>query len=382
MEESLVLTNIIRHVDTVVVLVGLVTLIYYRKYIFPGIVLNVSHWVRILVEDVGLLVSSLFWLSLCAVPHGLCILWKCVLYTYVKLKHGQLGDTLDSLDVIGVVENDDSPVIITSLKVLRGDCNLEELRARIEATVGKREASGRLVFPKFYQTLEDVTGHAVWRPAAQFDINHHVRFLDGLHASSESLSEAEAFRMISNVSKAKFRAGHSPWEILVIPKFHYDHETPSVGIVGGSQAEPKLAILIRIHHGIGDGYSLLKLIIRDTSLPSDPPVTCPVPGSGRAPGMPLWKQCLVLIYLAIRSPRALWVELVSSDENPLFGRAHSGKTVLVWSRPISIHFLKEVKQRTGVGLSTTFLTALMSSVRKYIVEVIKLSDPPGSVDLN
>lgn len=282
----------------------------------------------------------------------------------MKVKHGALGDTIDCLDVIGLMEDNNTPLIITSLNVIQGPTDLNQLRNQVLLTATKKTERGSYAFPKFQQNLVQVCGYSCWVPAT-FDIDAHVRFFDNCDENTPSMSDNEVLKATGPVSKREFQAGRSPWEVLLIPKFHYVTEE------GAESKGTKSAILIRIHHAIGDGYSLLKLLIRDTNVGG--PATA-VPRAPSPPHMPLWKGALVFLYLTLRASRAFYVELLTEDRNPLRksakrGRGLSGEAVLVWSPPISIDFLKNIKRAAGVSLSSAFLAGLVSSIHKYMEEV-------------
>lgn len=50
--------------------------------------------------------------------------------------------------------------------------------------------------------------------------------------------------------------GRGMWDIIVIPKLHYKWEEKAEKV-------EKFAILVRINHGIGDGFSFMKLVMRE-----------------------------------------------------------------------------------------------------------------------
>lgn len=73
----------------------------------------------------------------------------------MKICYGELGDITTGADSTGSLDTPESRQIIKSLKVLRGKCDIAELRKRVEQTARKiNPATGKLAHPKFHQYLE------------------------------------------------------------------------------------------------------------------------------------------------------------------------------------------------------------------------------------
>jgi hypothetical protein len=168
----------------------------------------------------------------------------------MRLRYGPLGDITTGADSTGSLDMPEARQIIKSLKILQGKCDISELRAKVEATAFKKLENNpnKLAHPKFHQFLHLVGGFYVWRPTIKpLDMNHHVRFVDGMDESSPSIGEDELLEITSKYSNTPFEHGTSLWEILVIPKFHYNHEEKNES----QENIDKFAILVRISHGIG-----------------------------------------------------------------------------------------------------------------------------------
>lgn len=159
-----------------------------------------------------------------------------------------MTDLVDGLDIIGTIDEPNSKQVIMSLNVLKGQYDLEEFRSRCEKSVSRIDNRGKLMFPKFHQFLDTIGGYYCWKPA-KFDINHHVRIMDGVDPD-KVFSETEVMDLLSQHANKPFAKERAPWEILLIPHFMYNKEATSTG------TSDKFAMVLRIHHGIGDGFSV------------------------------------------------------------------------------------------------------------------------------
>ena len=341
--------------------VSLVTATVFLSKSKPAVKLRgILRSFKIAIEDLLLLLLTASWILFLGAPYGALMLWRGLLWLYLKLRYGPLGEPVRGLDIIGMMDSPKSRQILKSLKVLEGECELEDLRARCEKSMARRFDNGRLVYRKFYQRLDRCGGYLCWKPS-NFDINHHVRYAGHLTEDSPSMSESEALELLGKISNEEFEPGRAPWEILVIPRFHYDNESDDV-----ENAVKKMALFIRIHHGIGDGFSLLKFILKDMAGEED----FAIPSLKKQKRSWLYGVAVVLFFF-FRGPRHFYWEMSAKDENVLHNAATapSGKKSLTWSEQISLDFLKQTKSKLKSGMSTIMLSALAGSLKKYMKEV-------------
>ncbi len=157
---------------------------------------------------------------------------------------------MDGNDIIGTIDEPNSKQVIMSLKVLQRPYDLEEFRSRCVKSMSRRDNRGNLVFPKFHQYLDTIGGYYCWKPA-KFDINHHVRIMDGVDPD-KILCETEVMDLLSQHANKPFAKERAPWEILIIPHFIYNKEAAAAS----TDDADKFGMVIRIHHGVGDGFSV------------------------------------------------------------------------------------------------------------------------------
>lgn len=324
-----------------------------------------SRQIKTHLEDWFFFLFTLTWLLFVSQPYAILVLWRWSVNLYMRLRHGELGGVTTGADSTGSLDTPQSRQIIKSLKVLRGRCDITELRRRVQATACKLDPStGKLAHPKFHQYLQIVGGFYCWRPSKPLDMSHHVRFADGLDACSDSIGEGKLLEIISNYSNTAFEEGRSLWEILVIPRIHYTHEEG----MPGEEREEKFAILVRISHGIGDGFSFLKLVMRDLAGVDVPDYVPP----HKVGGVSSWpRRICVFLYFLFKAPRSFYKELSFMDDNPLHGPGleMSGTKFHAWSKPVDVGWLKELKTRLGTGMNTVLLNTLSTACRRYMMTI-------------
>jgi hypothetical protein len=343
----------------VTALVASKTLLIYQKHFR-----YVFRLLKIHLEDWAMFWFTLAWLILVNQPYGIAVCYRCAMSFYIRVKYGKLGNIATGLDSAGSLDHPNSRQIIKSLMVLKGKCNIEELKESVLATVYKQDKeTGELAHPKFHQYLDTCGGFYCWRPS-NFDIDYHVKFVDGLDEDSESIGETELMELISKYSNQAFQEERALWEILVVPKVHYKSEEEN------HHREEKFAIMVRISHGIGDGFSFLKLVMRDMAGAGEEEYSPP-----SNPSRSSWlRKICVFCYLFFKSPRAFYRDRVMGDVNPMHNPEIklTGEKVHIWSDPIEVEWLKSLKKELGCGMNVMLLSTLSSACKKYMKSQVNL----------
>lgn len=274
------------------------------------------------LEDAFLFVFTATWLFLAGLPYGCLLFWRWANLLYIRIRWGLLTDLVDGYDIIGTIDEPTSKQVIMSLKILQGPFDLQEIRSRCEQTVCKRDNRGKLMFPKFHQFLDTIGGYYCWKPA-KFEIDHHVRIMDEVDPD-KIVTESEAMGKLSQIANQDFAVGRAPWEILIIPRFVYNKDVDSV------DETDKFGMVIRIHHGMGDGFSLMKLIMREMSGEDPEKYSPPVKDLGKP--WPWWYRIFAFFYMLYYSPRCFYKEMSVKDSNPLHNALTkmSGEKCIAW----------------------------------------------------
>ncbi|MEM7799136.1 MAG: wax ester/triacylglycerol synthase family O-acyltransferase [Chloroflexota bacterium] len=158
--------------------------------------------------------------------------------------------------------------------------------------------------------------------------------------------------------------------------------------------KPQTAVIVRIHHCVADGISLMQLLIavaeeiRENSFAGVSPTVALLEGSSRSNAKKLAslrksirKPVVFFKALATRMLRSIVITFAvlrlltmpRDPQTPLKGPLCHTKEV-VWSNPIPLHQLKEIAKRYGCKVNDVMIALLTSSLRSYLAEKKALTE--------
>lgn len=251
-----------------------------------------------------------------------------------------------------------NPMTINALLRFERPLGFEGLRALAEERL--------LPFRRFRQRIDDTLGDSPrWVPDEGFDLDAHL-LRDRLIAPTEEALQATVTRHVNR----RLSLARSPWELVHIE-----------GLEGGTDA-----LVVRIHHSVADGFSLLYLMLAlvddpaHVELPTGPtpppptprhdsPETGPIQGArqlGRALGqLPIHLVAGLLADVPHTTARLLTLPLQaqSSLDGPL-----RGEQSVAWSRRFSVKAVKDAAHRQQGTLNDALLAVAAGGLRRYLLE--------------
>jgi WS/DGAT/MGAT family acyltransferase len=188
-----------------------------------------------------------------------------------------------------------------------------------------------------------------WEPDPEFDLKRHiipgrVKHLDGPEAVQAYLGR-EAGKALD--------PGHPLWQIQVIDGF----------------GEGATVLLVRIHHSIGDGETLVELLL---SLVDETPGQ-----KGRHGIRPArsalggrWLDGLLrTASIAASAPGILLRRLTwMADSSPMHGPALSGNKRVAWTRPLDLDVVKRAKQHIGATVNDVLMASVSGAFSHYLLD--------------
>lgn len=114
----------------------------------------------------------------------------------------------------------------------------------------------------------------------------------------------------------------------------------------------------------------MKFIMRDVAGEDPEAYKPPVKNPGKP--WPWWYRIFAFFYILWHSPRCFYKEMSVKDSNPLHNALTkvSGEKSIVWSEPINVKWLKELKAEMKVGMNAMLFGAVGGALRAYILQVI------------
>ncbi len=117
---------------------------------------------------------------------------------------------------------------------------------------------GTLKYPELQQYLTYCMGFMFWKQDAKFDLKNHIKY-HKINGDSDQDSERFFCQLVEQQVNSSYIEKQSPWEL------HYVHNYRNSTLyeeMGGNLNSSDLSFFVlRIHHGMVDGFSLMHLIM-------------------------------------------------------------------------------------------------------------------------
>ncbi|XP_050699268.1 uncharacterized protein LOC126986859 [Eriocheir sinensis] len=338
------------------------------------------------------------------------------------LRWGTRASKAQGLDCLWGVKDQENQPFITACLLVRGAPSLHWIQhVLLTKVVQVRNGDGEYKYRKFRQLFSQHCGYYCWRDDPHFDIRNHVRLVKLNHTASEATvendldsasagdkeeqedrGEAQEDRSVAqeNRSEAQEDRGEAKEDRSVAQENRSEaqedrseaQEDRGEAQEDRSEAEDELVqqyvseeltedmpenmapwevllvarkdgrynVVLRIHHAIGDGVTLVRLCVEalvDTPLPR-PPVGAPPPS-------PLVKAAGIMWSLTML-PFGIMKLVANFDRSCLHGPPLSGRKVMTWSKGMPLSVIREVRRAApGTTVNDVLMTCLSASLDKH-----------------
>ncbi|KAB7507796.1 hypothetical protein Anas_04387, partial [Armadillidium nasatum] len=242
-----------------------------------------------------------------------------------------------------------NPIINAFLK-FDGNLSFEDLKNLMQNKIENSEfPGGSNVFKKFKQTLQSYYGYFVWKDVDNFDINYHIKKINlcelypgeaqNIKNKTNSLlhnscAEILPCKYLNEHGSRSFPENLPQWEILILTQ-------------EGSSED---VMLLRLHHSIGDGISLLRLLLEELS---DEPTTLLF----SQPSMSTFEKTVQLVWSVTLIPFVIPI-LMQGRKNPLHGPGLNEKKIF--------HLIvKSIKKGTKASATDILFSCLSFSLASF-----------------
>ncbi|XP_071528880.1 putative diacyglycerol O-acyltransferase Mb3154c [Panulirus ornatus] len=287
--------------------------------------------------------------------------WRFLALLLVRGIHGHGAHVASGMEALFALDSAGARAVISAAAVLRGQVSVAAVRKIIaERITDARDESGRFRHPKFRQVVEKRCGVVVWMWADNFHVDSHVRQLQVNCRPRLFQDENDVLNEMSARTNLPFVRGQARWEVLLAPLKKFDTSKNS------EEEWTHTVVLMRLHHALGDGRSVVGLIV--TAL-VDPPMPDPRPSLVARRS---WSGC------AGRYGRLLWAftnlpwvvirVLTRGDSSLLHGCKLDGEKFLAWSPPLSLAAVKRGRALAGVSVNDLLLAGLSGALFRHFKE--------------
>ena len=274
-------------------------------------------------------------------------------------------------------------MVILGLLILDGPVDVE----RVEATLAARI----LAFQRFRNRVEAHATGLWWCEDPHFDIAHHIKRVRLPGAAGKP----ELQRYVAELAARPLDRAHPPWEYHIVEDYQ-----------GGA------VLVARIHHAVGDGIALVKVLLSLTDDRPDAPVVPAAPEPGAMPGGRFaWEDVFGvtgrLMDVGLRLSDEFWrasfelatqpartVEYVRnttgvvgelaylltmpSDTATRLKGVPLGDKRVAWTDPIALPEVKAVSRALGCSVNDMLLAAATGAIRGYLEDK---GDPTDGVEV-
>jgi len=265
-------------------------------------------------------------------------------------------------------------MVVVGIVMLKGPVDI----ARLERTLATR----LLAIARFRQRVEIQPTGAFWCDDAGLDIAHHIKRI----RLPTPGGQAQLQLFVAGLASVPLDRRHALWHIHIVE----DYE-------GGA------ALVVRIHHAIGDGAALVNVFLSLTDdrpdAPPDPPWSPTAPADERS-GAPFLASLTPIIDTMVRGlnlPGRVWRESSAIARNPAklldyvrdgagiaaelaslvampndsptrFKGKPSGDKRVAWGDPIALSEVKAISHALGSSVNDVLLAAVTGALHGYLVE--------------
>ncbi|WP_127077543.1 wax ester/triacylglycerol synthase family O-acyltransferase [Rhodomicrobium lacus] len=253
-----------------------------------------------------------------------------------------------------------NPMVIVGVLILEGPLDLNTL----EDTLAERF----LAIPRFRQHVETRSNDYWWVDDPWFDRARHIQRV----RLPGKGGQAELQRYIASLASEPLDKSRPLWQIRLVE----DYE-------GGA------AIVLRVHHAIGDGMALVGVMLSITDGGNRSVWTgtreqkagfrIPLPGlgllkRGLGAGVDLWKEAAALAQNPTQAARLGagvagelgWLLMMPEDSPTRFKGKASGNKRVAWTDPIPLPEVKAVSHALGCTLNDMLLASVAGALGEYL----------------
>ncbi|CAG7730607.1 unnamed protein product [Allacma fusca] len=249
---------------------------------------------------------------------------------------------------------------ILTMLVLDGDITISQVRTAFQTRVlNKRMGNGEREYPELCQYWTNYLGYFFWKTEKNFSLQSHVRMYDYRNPQSlERVNEKELKGLIADVLSQPWKDGCSPWEILMLPNY-FDSVID----------RPQTVLMFRIHHGMGDGQSIMRLTFNDLAQ-----VQPQIPSPSNGPKFTLSEKIFAISTLPFRLFYDMAEMAYESTEN-VWGKLELGDPhknrqyhVCLTSQRYPVDMIKAIKNKHNVSFISVVCAAICGGIRRLLLE--------------
>jgi hypothetical protein len=224
-------------------------------------------------------------------------------------------------------------------------------RNLLEAT----RPDGSLMRPEMTHYISQWLGFYFWKKDSEFSIQNHFHAYDGPSKCS-SYTALKFFEIAQEFLVRPFTKHRSPWEFIFFPNC-IDSEKGTSGT----------GICLRIHHSLGDGFSILKLFGAITTTKgqffAEQKKEMPM-----SPFRRFWEIIGSIFLLPYEATKTLFEINIDSNAWHIPESKFTHKLNGSAFEPIPLNYIKEIKNLSGSSFTSVLYAAFAGGIRNTMLQ--------------
>ncbi|MEM1177255.1 MAG: WS/DGAT domain-containing protein [Acidobacteriota bacterium] len=253
-------------------------------------------------------------------------------------------------DRVWLQDSPENLMVINSIWTLER-IDAEALREVWQERVLDLVVDGVRPYDRFTWSLVAKGKRCFWRKATDFDLANHIFEIDDPIHTREGIQD-----YLGEHASQPLPMDHPPWQFRIIKDFD----------------DRQSAVIIRMHHVLGDGMGLLPVLFKLMDIgdghAQKPPTTRGVAGK-------MWQIMAKSILMA--GPLLVDRAVRPADKSVYHGKALSGQKRFAWTPPIELSSVKATKNRLGATLNDVLVTVVAGGLQRYAAR--RPGEVPSSV---
>ena len=255
-----------------------------------------------------------------------------------------MREPIAASDAIWLQDSDTNLMVINAI-LITDRLDPETLRAVFQARIFEGPDPGR--FERLRCRITGSSRTRWWERDPDFDLSRHI-----VEHRGKPLHTLEAVQeFVGREAGQKLDWDHPRWQIQVIEGFE----------------DGATALLVRIHHSIGDGEALVALLftlVDEHSSHKRNPVKATPPPS------PWLTSLAQAVAIPLSAPGILLRRLTWwPDRSPMHGAALSGRKRVAWTQPLDLEVIKRAKHLIGATVNDVLMASVSGAFSHYLTRM-------------
>ncbi|CAL8074902.1 unnamed protein product [Orchesella dallaii] len=333
------------------------------------------------IRDKVLVIIASILFTIIIIPVFLLFMVPCYIYRFIvaqlaKVLNPGLGKLLCTRSALCAVDDlyTFPKCTLLGVAIVGGEVDAEQMReAMMKKVIEAKDKHGHHIYPEFQQYFSQWLGFLFWKWEKDFRMDEHITYYEP--SLNKQVDDKELVQLRHDLVKKPYVNGKSPWEIVLVKNYVPSYLIPENDDgTGGPYPGPKSVVIVRLHHGMADGYSMLELFLN--SIDNDN-VKREDLAKPRFRKRSFLQSLMYWTVVWISVPYYVTQELLTTYDNNALHPKGVKLTREAYSAgdSVPVATIKKIRSTYNVTFSAVVMSALAGGIRKFmLVNDMKIPD--------